>query len=67
VEIANVSEQDYKFASALQERIETDEDESDLEEVYNTEHHLHYVACRARDHLLITSAEYASEFLRDLE
>jgi superfamily I DNA/RNA helicase len=33
-----------------QERIETVTDESDLEEVYNTERHLLYVACtRARD------------------
>ena len=29
----------------LQERIETVSDESDLEEVYNTERHLLYVAC----------------------
>ena len=30
-------------------------DDSDLEEVYNTERHLLYVACtRARDHLLVT-------------
>jgi ATP-dependent exoDNAse (exonuclease V) beta subunit len=36
----------------LQERIETVADDSDLEEVYNTERHLLYVACtRARDHL----------------
>ena len=39
----------------LQERIETIADDADLEEVYNTERHLLYVACtRARDHLLIT-------------
>ncbi len=51
----------------LQERIETVTDESDLEDVYNTERHLLYVACtRARDHLLVTSAEPASEFLEDL-
>ena len=50
-----------------QERIETAADDSDLEEVYNTERHLLYVACtRARDHLLVTSAEPASEFLDDL-
>ncbi|KEQ16434.1 3'-5' exonuclease [Endozoicomonas numazuensis] len=37
----------------LQERIESVEDEADLEEVYNTERHLLYVACtRARDYLL---------------
>ena len=40
----------------LQERIETVEDDADLQEVYDTERHLLYVACtRARDHLLITS------------
>lgn len=51
----------------LQERIETVADEADLEEVYNTERHLLYVACtRARDHLLITSVAPASEFLDDL-
>jgi superfamily I DNA/RNA helicase len=51
----------------LQERIETVTDASDLEEVYNTERHLLYVACtRARDHLLVTSVEPASEFLDDM-
>jgi len=51
----------------LQERIETVSDDTDLEEVYNTERHLLYVACtRARDHLLITSVAPASEFLDDL-
>jgi len=52
----------------LQERIETVDDDSELEEVYNTERHLLYVACtRARDHLLVTSGETPSEFLDDLE
>ena len=52
----------------LQERIETVADDTDLEEVYNTERHLLYVACtRARDHLLVTSVEPASEFLDDLQ
>ena len=51
----------------LQERIETVSDTSDLEEVYNTERHLLYVACtRARDQLLITGVAPASEFLDDL-
>ena len=51
----------------LQERMETVTDEADLEDVYNTERHLLYVACtRARDHLLITSTAPASEFLDDL-
>jgi superfamily I DNA/RNA helicase len=51
----------------LQERIETVGDDADLQEVYNTERHLLYVACtRARDHLQVTSVEPASEFLDDL-
>ena len=51
----------------LQERIQTVGDDSDLQEVYDTERHLLYVACtRARDHLLVTSVEPASEFLDDL-
>jgi superfamily I DNA/RNA helicase len=51
----------------LQERIETVGDDADLQEVYDTERHLLYVACtRARDHLLITSVEPASEFIDDL-
>jgi superfamily I DNA/RNA helicase len=51
----------------LQERLEAVTDESDLEEVYNTERHLLYVACtRARDRLLISGVAPASEFLADL-
>jgi superfamily I DNA/RNA helicase len=51
----------------LQQRIEAVADEADLEDVYNTERHLLYVACtRARDHLLVTGVEPASEFLGDL-
>jgi len=51
----------------LQERIEAIADEADLEEVYNTERHLLYVACtRARDYLLVTGVKPASEFLDDL-
>jgi superfamily I DNA/RNA helicase len=51
----------------LQERIETVGDDADLKEVYDTERHLLYVACtRARDNLLVTSVEPASEFLDDL-
>lgn len=50
-----------------QERIETVADEADLEEVYDTERHLLYVACtRARDYLLVTSGASPSEFLDDL-
>lgn len=51
----------------LQKRIETATDDAELEEVYNTERHLLYVACtRARDHLLVTSGDTPSEFLDDL-
>jgi superfamily I DNA/RNA helicase len=51
----------------LQERMENVADDADLEEVYNTERHLLYVACtRARDHLLVTSGDEPSEFLDDL-
>jgi UvrD-like helicase family protein len=51
----------------LQGRIETVADDADLEEVYSTERHLLYVACtRARDHLLVTGVNPASEFLADL-
>jgi len=52
----------------LQERIETVADEADLEEVYRTERHLLYVACtRARDRLLVTGVDPASEFLEEIE
>jgi superfamily I DNA/RNA helicase/mRNA-degrading endonuclease RelE of RelBE toxin-antitoxin system len=51
----------------LQARIEAVTDQGDLEEVYDTERHLLYVACtRARDHLLVTAVAPASEFLKDL-
>ena len=50
-----------------QERIETVADEADLEEIYDTERHLLYVACtRARDYLFVTSGDTPSEFLDDL-
>ena len=49
-----------------QSRIETVADDSDLEDVYNTERHLLYVACtRARDRLLVSAVTPASEFLDD--
>jgi superfamily I DNA/RNA helicase len=51
----------------LQGRVEAVADSADLEEVYNTERHLLYVACtRARDALLVTGLDPASEFLDDL-
>lgn len=51
-----------------QERIESIADESDLEEVYNTERYLLYVACtRARENLLVTAVDPGSEFLEDMK
>lgn len=51
----------------LESRLAEIADEADLEDVYNTERHLLYVACtRARDHLLVTAVEPGSEFLEDL-
>jgi superfamily I DNA/RNA helicase/mRNA-degrading endonuclease RelE of RelBE toxin-antitoxin system len=51
----------------LQERIENVGDDADLQEIYETERHLLYVACtRARDHLLVTGIDPASEFIDDL-
>lgn len=51
----------------LQARIENVGDDADLEDSYETERHLLYVACtRARDRLLVTGVEPASEFLDDL-
>jgi len=50
-----------------QERIETVADGTDLDEVYNTERHLLYVACtRARDQLLVAGVTPVSEFVDDL-
>ena len=52
----------------LQSRVESIADEADLEEVYNTERNLLYVACtRARDHLLVCGVKPVSEFLDDLQ
>jgi len=51
----------------LEDRIEAVADDADLKEVYDTERHLLCVACtRARDHLLVTSVDPASEFLDGL-
>lgn len=52
----------------LQERIEHVGDDADLQEVYETERHLLYVACtRARDHLLVCGVSPVSEFLDDFD
>ncbi len=51
----------------LAERIDSVIEESDLDEVFETERHLLYVACtRARDRLLVTGAAPGSEFLADM-
>ena len=51
----------------LQERIESVADEAELDEVYETERHLFYVACtRARDRLLVSGVAPGSEFFADL-
>jgi hypothetical protein len=51
----------------LQNRIETVADESELDEIHDTERNLFYVACtRARDRLLVSGVKPASEFLADL-
>jgi mRNA-degrading endonuclease RelE of RelBE toxin-antitoxin system len=50
----------------LQERIETVADESELDEVHDTERNLFYVACtRARDRLLVSGVQPGSEFFAD--
>lgn len=51
----------------LQSRIESVVDTADLEDVYDTERHLLYVACtRARDYLMVTGVDPASDFIDDL-
>ena len=51
-----------------QDRIETVADEIELNEVYETERYLFYVACtRAREKLLITGVTPASEFFEYIE
>ena len=52
----------------LQSRIESVGDDADLQEVYATERQLLYVACtRARDCLLLSGVDPASEFIDDFE
>ena len=51
----------------LQARIESVTDDADLEDVYNTERHLLYVACtRARDQLLSPVSLRHQNFWRTL-
>ena len=47
--------------------LEQASDEAELDEVYDTERHLLYVACtRARDQVAVTGVAPGSEFLGDL-
>ncbi|WP_395941879.1 3'-5' exonuclease [Brevundimonas aurantiaca] len=49
------------------ERVDAVIDQADLDDVYETERHLLYVACtRARDRLLLSGLAPGSEFLEDL-
>lgn len=51
----------------LQSRIEAVADEVELDDVYETERQLFYVACtRARDRLLVSGVAPGSEFVGDL-
>ena len=51
----------------LQARIEQVGEDGDLQDVYDSERHLLYVACtRARDYLHVSGVGPASEFLEDL-
>ena len=51
----------------LDERVADAADEAELDDIYETERRLLYVACtRAREHLLLTGVKPVTEFLRDL-
>ena len=51
----------------LHERIAEAADEAELDDIYETERRLLYVACtRAREHLLLTGVIPTSEYLVDL-
>ena len=50
----------------LDERVADAADEAELDDIYETERRLLYVACtRAREHLLLTGVQPASEYLAD--
>ena len=52
----------------LRERIEAVADETELDDVFETERQLFYVACtRARDRLLVSGIKPGSEFIGDLK
>jgi superfamily I DNA/RNA helicase len=51
----------------LQSRIESVADEVELDDAYETERQMLYVACtRARDRLMVSAIQPGSEFLSDL-
>ena len=51
----------------LDERVADAADEAELDDIYETERRLLYVACtRAREHLLLTGVTPTSEYLADL-
>ena len=52
----------------LDERVGDAADEAELDDIYETERRLLYVACtRAREHLTVTGVAPGSEYLSDLE
>lgn len=52
----------------LDERVADAADDAELDDVYETERRLLYVACtRARDRLMVSGVEPASEYLNDLD
>lgn len=52
----------------LDERVADAADEAELDDIYETERRLIYVACtRAREHLLVTGVEPVSPYLADLD
>jgi hypothetical protein len=52
----------------LDERVADAADEAELDDIYETERRLLYVACtRAREHLLLTGVKPTSEYLADLQ
>lgn len=51
----------------LDARIADAADDAEMDDVYETERRLLYVACtRARDHLMVCGVEPASEYLTDM-
>nr|WP_281018964.1 MULTISPECIES: 3'-5' exonuclease [unclassified Minwuia] len=50
----------------LQSRMETAADSGEIEEIFDTERRLFYVACtRARDRLMVSGVEPVSDFFAD--